>query len=150
MFHLMATTLCPLQGLRGNSVVLMGKNTMMKRSIRIYVEETGDEKWSTLLEQLVGNVGLIFTKGDLSDVREQIESFKVRKGLSLVAVPSLFFTAAQQKRLIGHADLFLTESDIPNVFREQLCTCACTDWGLHVTASTSELLLLLSCRHTAA
>ena len=68
-----------LQGLRdNNSVVLMGKNTMMKRSIRLYVEETGDEKWSTLVEQLVGNVGLIFTKADLSDVREQIEGFKVR------------------------------------------------------------------------
>jgi large subunit ribosomal protein LP0 len=65
-------------GLReAGSVVLMGKNTMMKRSIRLYVEETGDEKWSTLVEQLVGNVGLIFTKADLSDVREQIESFKV-------------------------------------------------------------------------
>ena len=56
----------------------MGKNTMMKRSIRLYVEETGDEKWSPLVEQLVGNVGLIFTKADLSDVREQIEGFKVR------------------------------------------------------------------------
>jgi Ribosomal protein L10 len=71
-------TASPLQGLRENgSVVLMGKNTMMKRSIRLYVEETGDEKWSTLVEQLVGNVGLIFTKADLSDVREQIVGFKV-------------------------------------------------------------------------
>jgi large subunit ribosomal protein LP0 len=66
-----------LAGLRGKSVVLMGKNTMMKRSIRLYVEETGDEKWSVLLEHLVGNVGIIFTKGDLSDVREQIQSFQV-------------------------------------------------------------------------
>ncbi len=66
------------QGLRPKSVVLMGKNTMMKRSIRLYVEETGDEKWSVLLEHLVGNVGVIFTKGDLSDVREQIQSFQVR------------------------------------------------------------------------
>jgi large subunit ribosomal protein LP0 len=64
-------------GLRGKSVVLMGKNTMMKRSIRLYVEETGDEKWSTILPYLVGNVGIIFTKGDLSDVREQIMSFQV-------------------------------------------------------------------------
>lgn len=64
-------------GLRATSAVLMGKNTMMKRSIRLYVEETGDEKWSNLLPYLVGNVGLIFTKGDLSEVREQIQSFKV-------------------------------------------------------------------------
>ena len=56
----------------------MGKNTMMKRSIRLYVEETGNEIWSALLPYLVGNVGLVFTTGDLSDVREQIQSFQVR------------------------------------------------------------------------
>jgi len=64
-------------GLRGQSAVLMGKNTMMKRSIRMYVEETGDDGWANLLPYLVGNVGVVFTKGDLSDVREQIESYKV-------------------------------------------------------------------------
>lgn len=64
-------------GMRANSAVLMGKNTMMKRSIRIYVEESGDDSWAALLPHLVGNVGVVFTKGDLSDVREQIESFKV-------------------------------------------------------------------------
>lgn len=46
----------------------MGKNTMMKRSIRLYCERTGDEKWPALLEMLVGNVGLIFTKANLADV----------------------------------------------------------------------------------
>lgn len=50
---------------------------MMKRTIRMYVEETGDDGWANLLPHLVGNVGLVFTKGDLSDVREQIVSYKV-------------------------------------------------------------------------
>ena len=61
----------PLQGLRevGDSVILMGKNTMMKRSIRLYCERTGDEKWTSLLDVLLGNVGLVFTKADLPDVR---------------------------------------------------------------------------------
>ncbi len=60
------------QGLRehGESVVLMGKNTMMKRSIRLFCERTGNEEWPGLVESLVGNVGLIFTKGDLNEVRE--------------------------------------------------------------------------------
>ena len=40
----------------------MGKNTMMKRCIRLYCEETGDEKWTPMLDALVGNVGMIFTK----------------------------------------------------------------------------------------
>jgi hypothetical protein len=48
----------------------MGKNTMMKRSIRLYCEETGNDQWAPILDQLVGNVGLVFTKGDLSQVRD--------------------------------------------------------------------------------
>lgn len=46
----------------------MGKNTMMKRSIRLFCERTGNEEWPGLVDSLVGNVGLIFTKGDLNDV----------------------------------------------------------------------------------
>jgi hypothetical protein len=47
----------------------MGKNTMMKRSIRMYCEERGSETWAPIIEELVGNVGIVFTKGDLSQVR---------------------------------------------------------------------------------
>lgn len=47
----------------------MGKNTLMKRCIRLYNERTGSDTWAPLLDALVGNVGLIFTKGDLSEVR---------------------------------------------------------------------------------
>ena len=39
----------------------MGKNTLMRRCIRLYVERTGEEKWNSLSEKLVGNVGIIFT-----------------------------------------------------------------------------------------
>lgn len=46
------------QALRPDSVILMGKNTMMKRSIRLYCEEKGDDRWAPLLDELVGNVGL--------------------------------------------------------------------------------------------
>lgn len=56
----------------------MGKNTMMKRSIRIYVEETGDDGWGNILPHLVGNVGVVFTKGDLNEIRELIQSYKAR------------------------------------------------------------------------
>ncbi|KAL5568528.1 hypothetical protein UlMin_025103 [Ulmus minor] len=66
------------RGLRGNSVVLMGKNTMMKRFIRIHAENTNNEAYLNLLPLLVGNVGLIFTKGDLKEVSEVVGKFKVR------------------------------------------------------------------------
>ncbi|KAI5068496.1 hypothetical protein GOP47_0016841 [Adiantum capillus-veneris] len=65
------------QGLRPDSVVLMGKNTMMKRTIRIYSENSGNSEWLNLIPLLVGNVGLIFTKGDLKEVREEVGKYKV-------------------------------------------------------------------------
>ncbi|GLT52039.1 hypothetical protein SLA2020_254010 [Shorea laevis] len=65
------------KGLRGDSVILMGKNTMMKRSIKIHAEKTNNSAITNLIPLLVGNVGLIFTKGDLKEVREEIAKYKV-------------------------------------------------------------------------
>ncbi|XP_059457622.1 large ribosomal subunit protein uL10 [Corylus avellana] len=65
------------KGLRGDSVVLMGKNTMMKRSVRIHSEKTGNTAFLSLIPLLVGNVGLIFTKGDLKEVSEEVAKYKV-------------------------------------------------------------------------
>lgn len=70
----------PPQGLRPGSVILMGKNTMMKRSIRLYCETTGDKKWLALLEHMVMNVGIVFTNADLSDVKAEIDKYKARGG----------------------------------------------------------------------
>jgi len=63
--------------IRDHSKILMGKNTMMRRSIRLYCERTGNDQWLQLLDHMVGNVGLIFTKGDLNEVRKVIAEFKV-------------------------------------------------------------------------
>ncbi|KAL3521192.1 hypothetical protein ACH5RR_019341 [Cinchona calisaya] len=65
------------KGLRGDSVVLMGKNTMMKRTIRVHAEKTGNQTILNLIPLLVGNVGLIFTKGDLKEVSEEVAKYKV-------------------------------------------------------------------------
>ncbi|XVF05358.1 hypothetical protein REPUB_Repub05bG0165200 [Reevesia pubescens] len=65
------------KGLRGDSVILMGKNTMMKRSIRLHADNTNNNAIRNLIPLLVGNVGLIFTKGDLKEVREEIAKYKV-------------------------------------------------------------------------
>lgn len=63
--------------LRGNTTIMMGKNTMMRRSIRLYCERTGNDQWLCLLDHMIGNVGLVFTKGDLNEVRSTIAEFKV-------------------------------------------------------------------------
>lgn len=65
------------KGLRGDSIVLMGKNTMMKRSIRIHTDKTGNKAFLNLIPLLQGNVGLIFTKGDLKEVSEEVAKYKV-------------------------------------------------------------------------
>lgn len=41
------------KGLRGDSVVLMGKNTMMKRSIKLFAEKTHNDGVLNLLPLLV-------------------------------------------------------------------------------------------------
>ena len=41
------------KGLRGDSTVLMGKNTMMKRSIKIHAAKTGNDAYLNLVPLLV-------------------------------------------------------------------------------------------------
>jgi len=65
------------KGLSGDSVVLMGKNTMLKRSIRINAEKTGNHAILNIIPLLAGNAGLIFTKGDLKEVSEEVAKYKV-------------------------------------------------------------------------
>ena len=55
----------------------MGKNTMMRKCIREYCERKGDNAWDVLEQKLVGNVGVAFTKGDLSEVRAKIAEYVV-------------------------------------------------------------------------
>mmetsp|Transcript_12681 Transcript_12681/g.21342 ORF Transcript_12681/g.21342 Transcript_12681/m.21342 type:complete len:314 (+) Transcript_12681:162-1103(+) len=62
--------------LMNDSTILMGKNTLMKRCFRLYMERTGDEKFASLLPLMVGNVGLVFTNGDLIETRDKIAEFK--------------------------------------------------------------------------
>lgn len=64
----------PPQAIRDHSKILMGKNTMMRRSIRLYCERTGNDQWLQLLDHMVGNVGLIFTKGDLNEVSQGVQA----------------------------------------------------------------------------
>ncbi|KAH9316741.1 hypothetical protein KI387_025368, partial [Taxus chinensis] len=56
------------QHLKPDSVVFLGKNAMMKKSIQTYAEKSGNIVYQNMIPLLVGNVCLIFTKGDLIDV----------------------------------------------------------------------------------
>lgn len=63
------------KSLRGKAVLLMGKNTMLRRALRNNLE--GNEKWEKLLPLLVGNVGLIFTDGDLGEIASLVKASRV-------------------------------------------------------------------------
>ena len=62
--------------LRGHAVVLMGKNTMMRKAIRGHLQTNPDLE--CLLPHIRGNVGFVFTKEDLVSVRDLLLSNKVK------------------------------------------------------------------------
>ncbi|PWY95639.1 hypothetical protein BO94DRAFT_552509 [Aspergillus sclerotioniger CBS 115572] len=61
--------------LRGEGVVLMGKNTMVRRAIKGFV--TDNPEYERLLPFVKGNVGFIFTNGDLKATKEKILANRV-------------------------------------------------------------------------
>jgi large subunit ribosomal protein LP0 len=63
------------QALRGKGVVLMGKNTMVRRAIKGFVSDSPE--YERLLPFVKGNVGFVFTNDDLKDTRDLILSNKV-------------------------------------------------------------------------
>mmetsp|Transcript_6578 Transcript_6578/g.8192 ORF Transcript_6578/g.8192 Transcript_6578/m.8192 type:complete len:320 (+) Transcript_6578:106-1065(+) len=59
--------------LRGKAEVLMGKNTMMRKCIREYVEENPGSPVGQLESVCRGNIGFVFTNSDLAEIREILE-----------------------------------------------------------------------------
>lgn len=49
--------LAAAQAIRDHSKILMGKNTMMRRCIRLYAERTGNDQWLQLLDHMVRRGG---------------------------------------------------------------------------------------------
>lgn len=63
------------QALRGKGVVLMGKNTMVRRALKTFLIDTPE--YERLLPFVKGNVGFVFTNEDLKEVRDVILSNRV-------------------------------------------------------------------------
>jgi large subunit ribosomal protein LP0 len=64
------------KAMRGKAVLLMGKNTMIRKAIRDHLEKT--PSLEGLLPHVRGNIGLVFTNGDLADVRTKLTELKVQ------------------------------------------------------------------------
>ncbi|KAH6998373.1 ribosomal protein L10-domain-containing protein [Ilyonectria robusta] len=63
------------QALRSKGVVLMGKNTMVRRALKTFVSDSPE--YERLLPFVKGNVGFVFTNDDLKDIRDIILTNKV-------------------------------------------------------------------------
>jgi len=60
--------------LRGKAEILMGKNTMMRKCIKEYVEANPGSPAEKLVDVCRGNIGFVFTNDDLGEIRAVLES----------------------------------------------------------------------------
>jgi len=61
--------------IRGQGVVLMGKNTIMRKVIRDNMGK--NPNLANLLPYIKGNMGFVFTKSDLNTIRKKVTEFKM-------------------------------------------------------------------------
>jgi len=59
--------------IRGRGLVVMGKNTIMRKVIRDNIEK--NPKLESLLPFITGNMGFVFTNGDFNQIRKEVSSF---------------------------------------------------------------------------
>jgi len=85
--------------LRGHAVVLMGKNTMMRKAIRGLLPE--NPKLENLMNHIKGNVGFVFTKEDLVSVRDMLLANKVKAPAKAGALAPLDVAVPAQNTGLG-------------------------------------------------
>lgn len=61
--------------IRGRAIMLMGKNTLIRKVIRERMVD--NPKLECLLPRIVGNMGFIFCKENLNELRKEVQSFTV-------------------------------------------------------------------------
>jgi large subunit ribosomal protein LP0 len=85
--------------LRGHAVLMMGKNTMMRKTIR------GQTSKNTNLEKLLPhvyeNIGFVFTKDDLGSIREKLLENKVAAPARAGAIAPVDVTIPAQVTNLG-------------------------------------------------
>jgi len=97
---------------RGTAEVLMGKNTMMRKCIRQYIDQ-GHPEFESLMNAIVGNIGLIFTNGDMRTIRDAITIYRVPAPAKPgITAPSDVFIPAGPTGLEPTATAFLQALNI--------------------------------------
>jgi len=85
--------------LRGEAVVLMGKNTMMRKAIRGHLEN--NPNLERLLPHIKNNVGFVFTNQDLVHVRDLLLANKVKAPARAGAIAPLDVVVPAQNTGMG-------------------------------------------------
>jgi len=63
--------------LRGQAELLMGKNTMIRKVLSIFLKKNPGHPYEQLMPYVKGNVGFVFTDGDVAQVRDLITANRV-------------------------------------------------------------------------
>jgi large subunit ribosomal protein LP0 len=99
--------------LRGKANILMGKNTIVRLALTRAIE-AGNKKLETLLPLVKGNVGIVFTNGDLGDIKTVIEANRVQAPARAGAIAQVdVFVPAQNTGLEPTKTSFFQALNIP-------------------------------------
>lgn len=63
--------------MRGKAEILMGKNTLIRKVIKDFMEENPGHPIGIIEEKINGNVGMVFTNADLGEIKDIILSNRV-------------------------------------------------------------------------
>jgi len=85
--------------LRHHAIILMGKNTMMRKAIRGHLENI--PSLERILPHIVQNVGFVFTNEDLVDIREKLLQNKKRAPARAGAIAPCMVTIPAQNTGLG-------------------------------------------------
>ncbi|KAJ8322267.1 hypothetical protein KUTeg_000738 [Tegillarca granosa] len=122
--------------LRGKAEVLMGKNTMMRKAIRGHLEK--NPSLEKLLAHIRFNVGMVFLKGDLVEVRDLLLENKVKAPAKAGAVAPLDVKVPAQATQLGpEKTSFFQALQIPTKITRGCIEILCMTLGVRNVAAVS-------------
>lgn len=133
--------------IRGRATLLMGKNTLIKKAMREIIGEC--PSYEFLLPYLVGNVGLVFTNDDLSEIRDLLIANRIGAAAKTGAVVQCDVTIPAGNTGIepGKTSFFQALEIATKVVKgaiEILNPVTIMKTGSIVTASQAKLLTMLN------
>jgi len=65
------------RSMRGKAEILMGKNTLMRKVLKSFLDANPGHFYANIEEKMAGNIGFVFTNGDLPKIRDLILANRV-------------------------------------------------------------------------